>query len=201
VLDGLPAVHHGSEARLGGRLGCRRQVRDRGRPMVHDRQPISGPLRAAPDMQRRWHDARLAKCHSCDKQGQRWHLQKTTVRRPDKGGAQGEKRVLHSFVHNVEHVVGIRKGQLHNGQPRSLGSQVTRTGTSHDRPTQVDKEAAWMILVSWFKKEKRRTCVRVVHPSSFGSCTKHRPGGGHTQSQLQTCHPTSLEFCDEREHA
>jgi hypothetical protein len=61
-------------------------------------------------MQRQQRDARLDRCHGCDKQGQRWHLQKSMARRPDKGGAKGEKRVLHSFVHNVEHVVGIQKG-------------------------------------------------------------------------------------------
>jgi hypothetical protein len=82
--------------------------------------------------------------------------------------------VLHSFVHNVEHVVGIQKGQLQNGKPRSMGSQLTCTGTTHNRPTQVDKEAAWIILVSWFKEEKKKnvcTCgssekLRLLHKTS-----------------------------------
>jgi hypothetical protein len=51
-------------------------------------------------------------------------------------------------------MVGIKKGQLRSGKTRSLGSQVTRTGTAHDRATQVDKEATWTILVNWLRKRK-----------------------------------------------
>jgi hypothetical protein len=66
-------------------------------------------------VQRRRRDARPAKCHGCDKQGQRWHLQKTIGRRLDKGGAKGKKRVLHPFVQNVELVVGMSRVQLQQG--------------------------------------------------------------------------------------
>jgi hypothetical protein len=82
-------------------IDSRREKVDGSQPTTkHNKGPSFGHLRSAPDMvarQRRRGDARLAKSHGCDKQGQRWHLQKTTARRPDRGGAKGEKRVAAFF--------------------------------------------------------------------------------------------------------
>jgi hypothetical protein len=82
-------------------IDSRQETVDDSQPTTkHSKDPSFGPLRPAPDImarQRRRRDARLSKSHGCDKQGQRWHLQKTTARRPDRGRAKGEKRVAAFF--------------------------------------------------------------------------------------------------------